>query len=200
MISCGTKRQRVSNVDLPNCIRTRRCAKASDPSTRRVSISKRARSCRWAILGLLPHRPGFHQLGEAQRHPGGSRARLRRGIAGCVFAARHRHRSHPLPSALRAVPQSRARLDAGLRHRLLPGRARSGDRLRQAQIRCRIRFADRDVRHACRQGCGARCRPRAGLAVYVRRWHRETDSVSAGQDRHAQEARRRAGIQRDLRA
>ena len=44
----------------------------------------------------------------------------------------HHHRSRPaaLRSAVRALPQPRARLDAGLRHRLLPGPARRGDRLR----------------------------------------------------------------------
>jgi DNA polymerase-3 subunit alpha len=42
----------------------------------------------------------------------------------------HRSRSAALRPAVRALPQSRARVDAGLRHRLLPGPARRGDPLR----------------------------------------------------------------------
>ena len=54
-----------------------------------------------------------------------------------VLARHHRPRSAALRPALRALPQSRARVDARLRHRLLPGRARPRDRLREARSTAR---------------------------------------------------------------
>ena len=69
-----------------------------------------------------------------------------------------------LGPAFRAVLESRTRLDAGLRHRLLPGPARRGHRLRSGQIRLRPCGADHHVRKApgpsgvARRGPGAwRC-------------------------------------------
>ncbi len=97
---------------------------------------------------LLPHRPGLHQLGQAARRPGGAGARLRRRLDRGLGAAHHRHRPHPLEAALRALPQPRARLDARLRHRLLPGPARRGDRLRPRQVRPRQRRPDHHLRLA----------------------------------------------------
>ena len=116
---------------------------------------------------LLPDRRRFHQLGEGERRAGRTGARLGRRLAGRVFARHHRPRSAALRPAVRALPQSRARVDAGLRHRLLPGRPRSRDRLRQEEIRRRFRVADRDVRHDGGEGRGARRRARARLAIHA---------------------------------
>ena len=90
---------------------------------------------------------------------------------------------------LRALPQSRAGVDARLRHRLLPGRPRSRHRLRQGEVRRRLGVADRHLRHAGRQGRGARRRSRARPALPVRRRHRQAHSVPAGQARDAEAAR-----------
>ena len=58
--------------------------------------------------------------------------------------AHHRHRSDPLQAALRALPQPRARLHAGLRRRLLHEPARRGDRLRHRKVRQGQRRPDHD--------------------------------------------------------
>ena len=81
--------------------------------------------------------------------------------------------------AVRALPQSRARVDAGLRHRLLPGRPRPRHRLRQEEVRRRLGVADRDLRHDGGEGGGARRRPRARPAVHLLRRHRQADPVPA---------------------
>ena len=64
--------------------------------------------------------------------PVGPGPRLGRRLAGRLRARHHRPRSAALRPAVRALPQSRARVDAGLRHRLLHGRPRPGHRLRRA--------------------------------------------------------------------
>ena len=71
----------------------------------------------------------FIKWAKAQRHPGRAGPRLGRRLAGRLGADHHRPRPAALRPAVRALPQPRARLDAGLRHRLLPGPARRGDRL-----------------------------------------------------------------------
>ena len=52
------------------------------------------------------------------------------GLRGRLVAHHHRSRSAALRPAVRALPQPRAHVDAGLRHRFLPGPARRGDPLR----------------------------------------------------------------------
>ena len=69
----------------------------------------------------------FIQWAKAQGIPVGPGPRLGRRLAGRLCAHHHRSRSDALRSPVRALPQSRARLDAGFRHRLLPGPARRGD-------------------------------------------------------------------------
>ena len=139
---------------------------------------------------LLPDRRRLHQLGAAQPRAGRSRPRIGRGLARRVLARHHRPRPVALHAAVRALPQSGARVDARLRHRLLPGRPRPRHRLRQEEVRRRLRVADRDVRHAGGEGRGARRRPRARPALPVRRRHRQADSVPAGQGRDAEAAHR----------
>ena len=91
------------------------------------------------------------------------------GLARGLFARHHRPRPAALRTALRALPESRARVDARLRHRFLPGRARPRDRLRAAEVRRRMRLADRDLRHHGGQGRGAGRGPRA-WACPTARW------------------------------
>jgi DNA polymerase-3 subunit alpha len=52
-----------------------------------------------------------------------------------LIALDHRPGPAPLRPPVRALPQSRARVDAGLRHRLLPGPPRRGDPLRARALR-----------------------------------------------------------------
>ena len=128
----------------------------------------------------------FINWAKKQRRAGRARPRLGRGLARRLLAGHHRPRSAALRAAVRALPQSRAGVDARLRHRLLPGRPRPRHRLRQAEVRRRLGVADRDLRHDGGQGGGARRRPRARPALPVRRRHRQADPVPAGQAHHAQ--------------
>ena len=74
---------------------------------------------------LLPHRLGLREVGQGQRHRRRARARQRGRLDRGLRAAHHRPRSAALRPALRALPQSRARVDAGYRHRLLRARPRA---------------------------------------------------------------------------
>lgn len=58
------------------------------------------------------------QLRAVGGHKGGSRPRLGRRLAGRLRAGHHRHRPDSTRSAVRAVPQPRAHLDARHRYRL----------------------------------------------------------------------------------
>ena len=71
----------------------------------------------------------FIKWAKAQGIPVGPGPRLGRRLARRLGAHHHRSRPLALRPAVRALPQSRARVDAGLRHRFLPGPARRGDRL-----------------------------------------------------------------------
>ncbi len=75
----------------------------------------------------------FIRFAHEQRHPGRARPRLGRGQHRGLRAGHHRHRPAPLQPHLRAVPEPRARVAAGLRHRLLPGAPRRGHRVREAR-------------------------------------------------------------------
>ncbi len=129
---------------------------------------------------LFPDRRRLHQLGQAQRRAGRSRARLRRRLAGGLQPRHHRPRPAALRPAVRALPQSGAGVDAGLRHRLLPGRPRPRHRLRQEEIRRARRVADRHLRHHGGQGGDPRCRPRARPRLQLRRPVRQADSQRTG--------------------
>ena len=109
------------------------------------------------VSRLLPDRRRFHPVGEGAGHSGRARPRLRRRLAGRLRAHHHRSRSAPLRPPVRALPQSRARVDAGLRHRLLPGPARRGDPLRAG--------ASTAATRSRRSSPSARCRRAACCAT-----------------------------------
>src|SRR5215208_6348426 len=94
------------------------------------------------------------------------RARLRRRFACFLCAYDHRPRSAPFRPAVRAFPQSRARVDARFRHRLLPGPARRGDQLCAGALRQRSGGADHHIRHLAGARRTARRRARAADAVW----------------------------------
>ena len=100
----------------------------------------------------------FINWAKGERRAGRAGARLGRRLARRLQPRHHRPRSAALRPAVRALPQSRARVDAGLRHRFLPGRARPRHRVREAEVRRRERVADRDLRHHGGEGGGARRR------------------------------------------
>src|SRR6266853_540097 len=90
-----------------------------------------------------------------------------------------------LRPSVRALPESGARIDARLRHRLLRARARPGDRVRQAEIRSAIGVADRDLRHDGGARRGARRRARHGMELHAHGRTREAHSLPARQAHHA---------------
>ena len=108
-------------------------------------------SARWA----LPATSSSSPTSSAGRASNGVPVGPGRGSgAGSLVAyclRHHRPRPDPLRPAVRALPESRARLDARLRHRLLHGRPRPGHRLRGAEVRPRARLADHHLRHAWRR-------------------------------------------------
>jgi hypothetical protein len=114
---------------------------------------------------LLPDRRRLHQMGQGAGHPRRARPRLRRRQPGGLGADHHRSRPAALRPAVRALPEPRARVDAGFRHRFLHGPPRGGDRLRPAQIRLRPRRADHHLRRHAVQGRRARCGPRHAAAL-----------------------------------
>ena len=133
------------------------------------------------LLGLLPDRRRLHPVGQGQRHPGRARPRLGRGLAGRLVAQDHRPRPAALGPAVRALPQSRARVDAGLRYRLLPGQARPGDPLRARRIRPRPRRRHHHLRQAAGARRAARRRPRARHALRPGRPHLQAGAEQSGQ-------------------
>ena len=118
-------------LDAPHGRARRRCR---DP--RRLSPSgwttSSASSPAMGFPGYFLIVSDFIQWAKAQGIPVGPGRGSGAGLAGRLGADHHRPRPAALRPAVRAVPQSRARVDARLRHRLLPGPARRGDRLRAA--------------------------------------------------------------------
>ncbi len=103
-----------------------------------------------------------------------------------MVARHHRPRPAALRTAVRAFPQPRARLDAGFRHRFLPGPARRGDPVCGARVWRRPRRPDHHLRQASGQGGGARRRPRARHALRPGGPHRLAHPVQPGQPRLAE--------------
>ena len=103
---------------------------------------------RHGLPRLFPDRRRLHQMGQGQRHSGRPGPRFGRGLGGRLGADHHRSRSAAARPAVRALPQSRARVDARLRHRFLRNPARRGDPLRPGEIRPRPGRADHHLREA----------------------------------------------------
>ncbi len=91
--------------------------------------------CKMGFAGYFLIVAEFIRWAKEQRHSGRTRARLRRRLGGRLGAGDHRPRSAALRAAVRALPQSGTGVDAGLRHRLLPGPARRGDPPRAGEVR-----------------------------------------------------------------
>src|SRR6185436_4975933 len=73
---------------------------------------------------LLPDRRRLHQMGEVERHSSWAGTRFWRRLGRGLVADDYGPRSYPFWTAVRALPEPRTRVDAGLRYRLLPGAAR----------------------------------------------------------------------------
>ncbi len=134
------------------------------------------------VRRVLPDRVGFHPLRPRARHPGRSGPRLGGRLGGGVVHEDHRRRSDRVRPDLRALPQPRARLAAGYRHRLLRAPPRRGDRLRHPQVRPRERRPDHHLRDDEGEGRGPRRRPRPRHAVRRRRQGRQADPAGARHD------------------
>ena len=89
--------------------------------------------CKMGFAGYFLIVADFIRWARDNGVPVGSGPRLRRRLAGRVRARHHRPRPARARPAVRALPESRARVDAGLRHRLLHGRPRPRHRLRGAR-------------------------------------------------------------------
>ena len=113
---------------------------------------------------LLPDRLGLRQVRQGARHRRRPRARLGGWLARVVLPADHRRGPAALRAAVRALPEPRAGLDAGHRHRLLRARARARDALRDRQVRARVGRADRHLR----QDAPSRRHPRRGARARLR--------------------------------
>ena len=142
-----------------------RALRGPDPRARARAHGDGARGHRQdGLQRLLPDRLGLRQLGQEQR---------RRRRPGPWLGGRLDHRLHAadhgrgpagLRPAVRALPERRARVDAGYRHRLLGSRPRARDGVREGEVRVRPRGPDHhlrpDVPARGHQGRGARARPR----------------------------------------
>ena len=125
-------------------------------------------------------------------HPGRPGPRLGGRQPGRLGAPHHRPRPDRARPALRALPQSRAQVDARHRRRLLLRAPRRGDPLRAREVRRRPRRADHHLRHAQGEAGHQGRRPRARLHLRRDRSHREALSgAEAGQGLPARARRSR---------
>ncbi len=132
-----------------------------DPAPRPRTGAARVRTWRdqqGGLRRLLPDRSGLHQGGTRPGHPRRPGTRVGRRLDRRLRARHHQRRPAQVRSALRAVPESGAGVDAGHRHRLLLRAPRRGDRVCAAALRPRQRRADHHLRHAegprGGEGCG----------------------------------------------
>ena len=123
---------------------------------------------------LLPDRLGLRPLRQGERHRGRPRQRLGGGLDRRLLPGDHGRRSARVRPAVRALPEPRARVDAGHRHRLLRARPRARDALRDREVRPRVGRADRHLR----QDVPARRDARRGPRARHRLRHRATASRS----------------------
>ena len=143
---------------------------------------------------LLPDRPRLRRLREGQRHRGRPGPWLGGRLDRRLLPGDHGRRPAPLRPALRALPQRRARVDAGHRHRLLRARPGARDPLRHGEVRRRPRGADHHLRQDVPARGDARRRPRPRPRVRDRRPAREADPRPAAGP--AAELRRLPGARR----
>ncbi len=136
-------------------------------------------------------------MGQGTRHSGRAGPRFGGRLGGRLVAHHHRSRSDPARPHLRALPQPRAGVDAGLRHRLLRNPARRGDPLRPGALRRRQGRPDHHLRQAEGPRGAQGYRPGAANALRPGRPARQIDpqppdrSVDAGA---RAERRLRAGV------
>ncbi len=118
---------------------------------------------RQGLPRLLPRRRRLHQLGQGERHPGGTGPWLRCRLDVRLCHAHHRPRPGAARSDLRALPQPRAPVDARLRRGFRRAPPRRGHQVRHGEVRRGARRPDRHLRHdqgqAGRQGRRTRARP-----------------------------------------
>ena len=157
--------------------RPARCATATRRPPRRSSARRwsSASSSAMGFYALLPDRVGLRQLREGQRHRRRPGPRLGGRLARRLLPADHGRRPAALRPAVRALPERRARVDAGHRHRLLRARPRARDPLRDREVRRRPRRADHHLRQDVPARGDARRRPRARPRLRDRRPAREAD-------------------------
>ena len=126
----GTLRRRLRR---PQVLARREDSRPGPDQPRRTLPPRRLRDGRHRGHGLrrlLPHRLGLHRLVAQAGYPRRSGPWLGRRLDRGVLPQDHRHRPDPLRPALRTLPESRARVRARLRHRLLHASPRPGRRLR----------------------------------------------------------------------
>ena len=97
------------------------------------------------------------------------------GLDHRLLAADHGRRPAALRPAVRALPERRARVDAGYRHRLLRARPRARDPLRDREVRHRARRADHHLRQDVPARRHARRRARARARLRRGRQARQAD-------------------------
>ena len=131
------------------------------------------------VFRILPDRLGLHPLRQGARHSRGAGPRVGRRIAGFLLHGDHRYRSPAARVAVRAISESRARVDAGYRHGFLHEPARRGDQLRHPEIRPGECGADHHLRHHGGQGGDQRRGPRHGHSLRRRGPHRQDGSHHA---------------------
>src|SRR5438034_1196002 len=136
---------------------------------------------------VFPHRLRHREGREGPRYPGGAGARLRRRVARGVRPRHHGHRAAHVRPAVRAVPEPRARLDAGHRSRLLLRTPGPGHPVRAGALRPRIGGPD----HHLRDPQGARRVPRRGAhaADRARRGRPVHEAHPGGPRRHGHAGR-----------
>ena len=119
-------------------------------------------------------------MGQGPWRSGRAGARLGRGLAGRLRPDHHRSRSDPLLAAVRALPEPRARVDAGFRHRFLPDPPRRGHRLCPRPLRRGPGGADHHFRLVSGARRAAQCRAGAGNAARPRRQARQAGAAEPG--------------------
>ena len=130
------RRTRASSSGWRSSIPTPASASAQRAATTSSGSSSRSTTIlKMGFPGYFLIVADFINWAKSNGVPVGPGPRLGRRLAGRLLARHHRPRSAALQPAVRALPESRARVDARLRHRLLPGQPRPRHRLREAEVR-----------------------------------------------------------------